>query len=160
MRSFSSRAGRARAEETDEERRDREDEERRANKRETGFAETDDERRRREGREDDDDDDDMDGDNDSDREEMRGSGVLARARARERGRARAILSSPAAARQPALAAELACSSLSRGEALRILEKSAGHGRAAAGLTAAPNGHAAVQNSWDKAFTASGIAIKR
>lgn len=157
MRSFSSRAGRARAEETDEERRDREDEERRANKRETGFAETDDERRRREGREDDDDDE---GDNDSDREEMRGLGVLARARARERGRARAILSSPAAARQPALAAELACSSLSRGEALRILEKSAGHGRAAAGLAAPPNGHAAVASSWDRAFTASGITVKR
>ena len=154
---FSSRGGRTRADdETDQERRDREDEERRANKRETGFAETDEERRFRER----DDDDDDEGDNDSDREEMRGAGLLARARARERGRARAILSSPAAARQPALAAELACSSLSRGEALRILEKSAGHGRPAAGLTAAPNGHAAVQNSWDKAFTASGIAIKR
>ena len=157
MRSFSSRASRARAEETDEERRDREDEERRANKRETGFAETDDERRRREGREDDDVDDE--GDNDSDREEMRGGGLLARARARERGRARAILSSPAAARQPALAAELACSSLSRGEALRILEKSAGHGRSATGL-AAPNGHAAVQGSWEKAFERSGITVKR
>ena len=101
----------------------------------------------------------MDGDNDSDREEMRGLGVLARARARERGRARAILSSPAAARQPALAAELACSSLSRGEALRILEKSAGHGRSATGL-AAPNGHAAVQGSWEKAFERSGITVKR
>jgi hypothetical protein len=156
---FSSRAGRTRADdETDQERRDREDEERRANKRETGFADTDEERRDRER--DDDDDDDMDGDSDTDREEMRGSGVLARARARERGRARAILSSPAAARQPALAAELACSSLSRGEALRILEKSAGHGRNATTGLAAPNGHAAVQNSWDRAFTVSGIAVKR
>lgn len=138
---------RARAEETDDEKKEREtaEQEKRddemsqkaASGEDTG--ETDDEKKEREDREAkrskakgaaDDADPDEDGDDDSDKEEMRGHSTIARARARERGRIAAIMASPQALQNPGMALELACNTMmSRDEAVGVLARAPAPARA-------------------------------
>ncbi|MFM0306269.1 hypothetical protein P0D71_00545 [Paraburkholderia sp. RL17-383-BIF-A] len=67
-------------------------------------------------------DDDTDPDAEDDDDEMRGKSAAARARLREQARCAAIFASPAAARNPVLAANLAFKSrMTRAEALAMLE---------------------------------------
>ncbi|HDR9227811.1 TPA: hypothetical protein QDB19_004061 [Burkholderia vietnamiensis] len=68
------------------------------------------------------DDQDSDLETDDDDEEMRGKSASARARKRERARCAAIFASPAAARNPVLAANLAFkTSMKRSEAISMLQ---------------------------------------
>jgi hypothetical protein len=70
----------------------------------------------------DEDDEDKNKSEDDDDEEMRGNSACAHARRRERARCAAIFASPAAGKNPVLAANLAFgTSMSRKEALTILE---------------------------------------
>lgn len=109
----------------------------------------------------DEDDEDSDPDADDDEEEMRGKSHAARARRRERARCAAIFLSPIAAKNPALAANLAfATALPRKEALTVLENtpapaaSSIAARAAANPNGlgmptpeAPRGEAAIEQSW-------------
>jgi hypothetical protein len=102
-------------------------------------------------------------DDDND-EEMRGKSATAQARLREQARCASIFASPAAARNPVLAANLAFKSrMSRGEALAILEatpaaataghptRSAGNPRVGAGADTTTTTKQAQDSRWDKAF---------
>jgi hypothetical protein len=102
-------------------------------------------------------------DDDSD-EEMRGKSASAAARRRERARCAAIFGSKAAAKNPALAANLAFNtSMTRKEALVVLESSPAPASAAYGDRAArnpgigaggelqKNSRQATASNWDKAF---------
>jgi hypothetical protein len=104
-----------------------------------------------------------DDDEDKD-EEMRGSSAAAAARRREQARCAAIFASPAAGRNPVLAANLAFKSrMGRAEALAILEATpaaaaAGHPdraarnpRVGAGADAGLTSKQAVDKGWDHAF---------
>jgi hypothetical protein len=104
-----------------------------------------------------------DDDEDND-EEMRGSSAAAAARRREQARCAAIFASPAAGRNPVLAANLAFKSrMGRVEALAILEATpaaagAGHPdraarnpRVGAGADAGMTSKQAVDKGWDHAF---------
>jgi hypothetical protein len=104
-------------------------------------------------------------DDDSD-DEMRGKSAAAQARLREQARCASIFASPAAARNPVLAANLAFKSrMGRGEALAILEatpaaataghpaRSAGNPRVGAGADGGTTTKQALDSRWDKAFSA-------
>jgi hypothetical protein len=146
-----------------------EDDKDKKNDREDARAEDDDpDSKAKDGDEEDEGDDkptkkDAKADGDDD-EEMRGNSVAAAARRREQARCAAIFASPAAARNPVLAANLAFKSrMSRGEALAILEATpaaaaAGHPdraarnpRVGAGADAGLTSKQAVDSSWDRAF---------
>lgn len=102
-------------------------------------------------------------DDDSD-EEMRGKSASALARRREQARCAAIFASPAAARNPVLAANLAFKSrMGRNEALAVLDgtpaarspahagRSDGNPRVGAGQPEGAHSTQAVAKSWDAAF---------
>lgn len=105
-----------------------------------------------------------DGDDDDKDEEMRGKSAVAQGRLREQARCAAIFASPAAARNPVLAANLAFKSrMGRTEALGILEgtpaaaapvntaRAARNPNVGAGGSAQPTSQQAVAASWDQAF---------
>lgn len=108
--------------------------------------------------------DEPDGDEDPDKE-MRGNSPAAAARRRERARCAAIFGSKAAARNPVLAAKLAFNtSMSRTEALEVLEGSPAPASAAASDRAArnpqlgaggsmqPDSKQAIQAGWAAAYS--------
>lgn len=108
---------------------------------------------------------DEDEDDKEDREvEMRGNSPAAQARRREQARCAAIFASPAAGKNPALAANLAFKTrMTRQEALVVLESTpaaAGPGNAAraarnpnvgSGASGSPTSAQAVASSWDRTF---------
>lgn len=111
--------------------------------------------------------DEPDGDEDPDKE-MRGNSPIAAARRRERARCAAIFASPAAGRNPVLAAKLAfTTSMPRTEALAVLEGTPAPAAAANPARAARNPQlgaggerqtdtrAAAAAGWDKAFAKYG-----
>lgn len=105
-------------------------------------------------------------DDDSD-EEMRGKSPAAAARRRERARCAAIFASPAAGRNPALAASLAFNTtMTRAEAITVLESTPGTGanaqaasqaradrnpRIGGGGARSSTTEQAVSTGWDRAF---------
>lgn len=120
-------------------------------------------------------DDENDAEDDDKDEEMRGNSAAAQARRRERARCAAIFNDPAAAANVALAASLAFeTSMSRGEALKVLRASApaaGQASATQGRPvhraradsnpnvsptggSAPSTAAKVDNLWDQARAAN------
>jgi hypothetical protein len=112
-----------------------------------------------------------DGDGDPD-DEMRGNSAAAQARRREQARCAAIFASPAAARNPVLAANLAFKTRqSRAEALAVLEGTPGavntnadrqlrNPRVGAAGAAGLTSKQAVDQSWDRAFASASPQRKR
>jgi hypothetical protein len=110
-------------------------------------------------------------DDDSD-EEMSGKSAAAHARRREQARCAAIFASPAAARNPVLAANLAFKTrMKRDEAIAVLEGTPGavtmhasrqshNPNVGAGGAAGLNSKQAVDASWDRAFSAANPQRKR
>jgi hypothetical protein len=112
-------------------------------------------------------------DDDDDKQEMSGRSAVAAARRRERARCAAILSSPHAAHNPALAASLACdTTMTRKEAIAVLSSQAGRSNDRAperssresrnsdlGASGpAPKGP--VGSSWDRSLAKLGIAPRK
>lgn len=105
-------------------------------------------------------------DEDDSDDEMRGNSAAAAARRRERARCAAIFASKAAGKNPTLAANLAFNtSMSRQEALVVLESTpapaaADHGRSArnpdlgAGGSSSASGSQVIASRWDRAFSAA------
>ena len=109
-------------------------------------------------------DDDEDEPNDDDKREMHGNSPVALARQRERQRCAAIFASKASARNPVLAANLAFrTSMTRQEALAVLESTPAAAAVATGgrsarnpdlgssQSAAPTSRQAIAISWDTAM---------
>jgi hypothetical protein len=112
------------------------------------------------------------GEDDKD-DEMRGKSAAAQARLREQARCASIFASPAAARNPVLAANLAFKSrMGRGEALAILEatpaaatagntaRAARNPNVGAGPGAGASSHQAASASMDRAFLKANPANAR
>lgn len=162
-----------RAEEDDPDERDPDDEKgkkgRRAEEDDPDERDPDDEKGKK-GRRAEDDDTDPDAEDDED--EMHGKSAVARSRRRERARCAAIFGSKAAARNPALAANLAFNTaMTRSQALGVLRDSpAAHdpnaGRSASnpnignGGSQSPGRKAVSSSSWDRAFAKANPGSRR
>ncbi|WP_176732965.1 hypothetical protein [Paraburkholderia nodosa] len=117
----------------------------------------------------DDDDDERAEEDDDDEEEMRGNSAAARARRRERARCAAIFASKGAGRNTVLAANLAFeSTMTRSEAIAVLNKTPGSARGSqerrnpnlgSGDGPGMTSEQAVAASWDVAFQRAGSASR-